>query len=178
MDNVYQDTPEVPGIKLRFKALFFDWLFILVCLVVVAILNFIITFFILDGIPQYTSVQAQLIATFCSVVPIILIFSYMEGRAPYASFGKRRTGLKVVYRGNPVAGSLIRNTMKFLPWQFGHMSTISGIYNGFDTPFYITFYALSMILVIVYIGMVFVRKDHRHPGDILAGSTVVKASEQ
>ncbi|GAB6993361.1 hypothetical protein JCM19029_07170 [Salinicoccus sesuvii] len=127
--------------------------------------------------PQYTSVESQLIATFFSVVPIIIIFSVMEGSPPYASFGKRRTRLMVVYRGNSLRGSLVRNTMKFLPWQFGHMSTISGMYHGFDTAFYFFFYALSMTLMIVYILMVIIRKDHRHLGDILAGSTVVKSRE-
>ncbi|GAB3059692.1 hypothetical protein GCM10027156_06570 [Salinicoccus sesuvii] len=83
----------------------------------------------------------------------------------------------VVYRGNSLRGSLVRNTMKFLPWQFGHMSTISGMYHGFDTAFYFFFYALSMTLMIVYILMVIIRKDHRHLGDILAGSTVVKSRE-
>ncbi|MFC3418576.1 RDD family protein [Salinicoccus hispanicus] len=174
MDSEYRKQEEVPGIKLRFKALFFDWLFILACLAIVAIFNIIITLFMLDSIPEYTSAQSQLVATFFSVVPIIIVFSIMEARKPYASFGKRRAGLTVVYRGSPVKGSLIRNIMKFLPWQFGHMSTISGIYNGFDTPFYITFYALSMILVITYILMVLIRRDHRNLGDLMAGSTVVK----
>lgn len=175
MGNIYQNTAEVPGIVLRLKSLFFDWLFILACLAIVAVLNIILILLILEGMPEYTSVQSQLIATFFSVVPVIIIFSVMEGSAPYASFGKRRTGLTVAYRGNALMGSLVRNTMKFLPWQFGHMSTISGIYNGFDTPFYIIFYALSMMLVIMYILMAMVRNDHRHLGDILAGSTVVKS---
>ena len=31
-----------------------------------------------------------------------------------------------------VQASLIRNTIKFLPWQLGHMGTIHGVYSEFD----------------------------------------------
>ena len=57
------------------------------------------------------------------------------------------------------------------------MSTINGIYNGFDTPFSIIFSALSMALAVVYILMAFISKDKRHLADILSGSTVVKNRE-
>ena len=71
---------------------------------------------------------------------------------------------------------LLEITLKFLPWQFGHMGTINGIYHDFDTPFSIIFLSLSMTLPIVYILAVFLNKDNRHLADILAGSTVVTAS--
>lgn len=81
----------------------------------------------------------HLIATLTSVIPLIIIFSIIEGSKNFASWGKRKANLCIIYKGNPVKGSILRNTLKFLPWQFGHMSTINGIYNDFDTPFSIIF---------------------------------------
>lgn len=50
----------------------------------------------------------------------------MEGSKDFASWGKRKARLKIIYKGTPIKGSTIRNTLKFLQWQFGHMSTING----------------------------------------------------
>ena len=107
-------------------------------------------------------------------LPFIIIFSVMEGSKTFSSWGKRKANLKVIYKDMPMKRSIIRNTIKFIPWQFGHMSTINGIYNDFDTPFSTIFFALSMALPIIYIMMIFIRKDNRHLADILAGSRVVK----
>ncbi|SDK71183.1 hypothetical protein SAMN04488098_10545 [Alkalibacterium thalassium] len=70
--------------------------------------------------------------------------------------------------------SMIRNTLKFLPWQFGHMSTIYGIYYGFDSLFPVIYLMLSIGLAGKYIVMAFTRKDGRHLADLIAGSMVVK----
>jgi uncharacterized RDD family membrane protein YckC len=168
---------EAPRIMLRFKELFFDWLFICAYLVLLLIIAIAIYFLFFNGIPEFTNSQSQLIATLTSVVPIIIIFSIAEGTKNFASWGKRKANLRVIYKGNPVKGSIIRNTLKFLPWQFGHMSTINGIYNGFDTSFSMIFLSLSMTLSIVYILMGFINKDNRHLADILAGSKVVKSNK-
>ncbi|WP_218121436.1 hypothetical protein [Alkalibacterium thalassium] len=69
---------------------------------------------------------------------------------------------------------MIRNTLKFLPWQFGHMSTIYGIYYGFDSLFPVIYLMLSIGLAGKYIVMAFTRKDGRHLADLIAGSMVVK----
>ena len=164
----------MPGIRLRLKALFFDWLFVSAYLVLLLLVALAFYFVVLGGIPEFTNVQAQLVATFTSIVPIILIFSIMEGSEPFASWGKRKTKLRVVYRDMPMVRSLVRNTLKFLPWQLGHMSTINGIYTDFGTPFSMVFFFLSMTLPIIYILMASIRKDHKHLADLLAGSQVMQ----
>lgn len=169
-----KDIHQTATMRLRFKALFFDWLFVCGYLLLLLLVTLALYFLVLDGVPDFTSVQAQLVATFTSIVPIIIIFSIMEGSEPFASWGKRKTGLKVVYKDKPMMRSLFRNTLKFLPWQFGHMSTINGMYHGFDTPFSMVFFSLSMALPILFILMAFIRKDHRHLADLLAGSHVVE----
>lgn len=123
---------ETPGIIHRSKEVFFDWLFISAYLILLLIITLTIYLLIFKGIPQFTNYQSQLIVTLTSVIPITIIFSIMEGTKNCASWGKRKANLSVIYKGNPIKGSIIRNTLKFLPWQFGHMSTINGIYNDFD----------------------------------------------
>lgn len=61
-------------IKNRLIELLVDYLIIIVYLVLLLIVNLGIILFIFKGMPKYTEMQAQLIATFTSVIPIILIF--------------------------------------------------------------------------------------------------------
>lgn len=65
--------------------------------------------------------------------------------------------------------SLVRNIIKFLPWQLGHIGTIRGIYTNFDTVS-IIFTICSTVLAIVLLVMGLVRRDKRHLGDLIAGT--------
>jgi len=156
------------------KALFYDWLLICLYLILLFIATAALYFFVLDGAPAFTNVQAQLVACITSVIPIVFLFSILEGRKPFASWGKTKANLHVIYRGKPMTGSIIRNTLKFLPWQFGHMSAINGVYRGFDTPFSMMFLTLSMTLLALYVLMALLRSDGRHLADLASGSRVVK----
>lgn len=164
-----------PSDKLpRIKSLLFDWLFIWGYLFLLFLFMLLFYFLVFNGIPEFTNIQSQFIATLTSVIPIILFFSIMEGRKDFASWGKRKTNSRVIYKDKPMMRSFTRNVLKFLPWQFGHMSTIDGLYNGFDSTFSVIFFILSMTLAFIYILMAFIRKDRRHLADVLAGSRVVK----
>jgi uncharacterized RDD family membrane protein YckC len=81
-------------IKKRLIELLVDYLVIIVYLLLLLLANLAISFLILDGIPAYTELQAQLIATLTSVIPIILLFSYLDFYEK-GSLGKRVAGLKV-----------------------------------------------------------------------------------
>ena len=165
------------GIKLRLKALLIDYLCILAYLIVLFILIISFYKFVLKEIPQFTEIESQWISFLTTVLPITVYFIVKESRKPYASFGKNKVGLKIIYDSNPIRGSIIRNIFKFLPWQFGHLSVIKGIYSGFDSTFVLVFYGLAIVLPIVYILMVIFRKDHRHLPDLLSGSRVVSSFE-
>ncbi len=165
------------GIKQRLKALFIDYLCILAYLVILFLFIMSIYTFVLNGIPEFTETQAQWIAFLTTVFPITLYFILKESKKPYASVGKEKIGLKVKYTGNSIKGSLIRNILKFLPWEFGHLSVIKGIYSGFDSISVFVFYGLALILPITYILMVTFRKDHRHLPDLLSGSQIVRTAE-
>ena len=161
-------------LKIRIKALLWEWIFISTYLIALLFLTLLFYYFVVGSIPVFSETQSQWIAFLTSILPIICIFTFWECKTPYASIGKRKIGLIVRYRQNPIRGSIIRNVFKFLPWQLGHMSTIRGMYYGYESALTLVLYGLSVSLPLVYILMVAIRKDHRHLPDIMAGSIVIE----
>lgn len=157
-------------IKNRLIELLVDYLIIIAYLVILLIINLGIIFFIFKGIPEYTEVQAQLIATFTSVIPIIFIFSYLD-YFKKGSIGKRVSGLKLTYTNHRFSSSLLRNSIKFLPWQLGHVGVIHGVYSDFDLIAIIIANSGTFLGVVLLIMGLF-RKDKRHLGDLIAGTKV------
>lgn len=158
-------------IKNRLIELLIDYLIIIVYLVLLLIVNLGIILFIFKGMPKYTEIQAQLIATFTSVIPITLIFSYLD-YFKNGSIGKRVSGLKLTYTNQRFSSSLLRNIIKFLPWQLGHVGVIHGIYSDFDmTAIMIASSGTFLGLVLLFMGLF--RKDKRHLGDLIAGTKIV-----
>lgn len=163
---------ESAGLKLRIKALFIDYLSIILYLGILFAVTMGIYHLFFQGIPEFTEQKSQWISLLTTVLPVTVYFTIKECGKSFASFGKKKVGLKVIYLKNPIIGSTIRNIMKFLPWQLAHMAVIRGIYNGFESHYVTIFYTLSILLPIIYIMMVMVRKDHRHIPDLLAKSYV------
>lgn len=155
--------------SLRLKELFIDWLVISLYLVILLILALIFYKVVFNGIPEFTEAQSQILAFFTSIVPIVLIFSCLDHRG--GSIGKRKSGLVLHYDNKSFKSSLIRNIIKFTPWQLGHMATIHGIYTGYDK-----LTILIQTLALFGLGLLFamgtMRKDKRHLGDFLAGTQV------
>src|SRR5690625_1565204 len=157
-------------IKNRLKELVVDYFIIIAYLVMLFIVNLGIFFFIIKGFPDYTEIQAQLIATSTSVIPIILIFSYLD-YFKKGSIGKKVSGLKLTYTNYKFSLSILRNSIKFLLWQLGHAGVIHGVYYGIDIT------EISMIKSLKFIGlilliMVLYRKDKRHLAELIAGTNV------
>lgn len=171
MDNKERVTVPVPiDHKKRLTELLVDYFVIVVYLLLLLLVNLAISFLILDGIPAYTELQAQLIATFTSVIPIILLFSYLDYYNK-GSIGKKVAGLKVTFIKTRFSASLLRNAIKFLPWQLGHIGVIHSMYSEFDMTAIIITNAGSLLgLVLLLMGLF--RKDKRHLGDLLAGTRV------
>lgn len=155
----------------RIKEIIFDYIMIWAYLLGLASLFLAFYFLVFGKIPVFTMLQSQLIATFSSVLPIIGIFTWMDSHG--GSWGKKKAGLEVIYEGSHLKSALIRNTIKFLPWQIGHMGTIAGIYSDFTSLFGHICTVSSMTLLIILLLMAVNRKDKRHLGDLLAGSQVV-----
>ncbi len=156
--------------KQRLKELFIDYICILTYLLILFGIAMGIYFIILKGIPEFNEWQSQLTATVTSVIPIILIFSFLDYTK--GSVGKQKTGLELYYTNKTFIASLVRNIIKFLPWQLGHIGTIRGIYTNFDM-LSIVFNICSIVLALVLLVMGLVRRDKRHLGDLIAGTQVL-----
>lgn len=154
----------------RMRELFFDWLVILLYLALLCGVAVAVYHLFFQGIPKMNELQSQLIALLTSVIPIMVIFAYFD-YSKDGSIGKRKAGLKLVYKEKSFQASLIRNFIKFLPWQLGHMSTIRGIYTDFDLWAIVLFF-MSIGFTVLLLFMGFMRKDKRHLGDLLAQTQV------
>jgi len=126
--------------------------------------------FFFNGIPEYTEIQSQCLVFFTSVFPITLLFTFLD-YTKNGSFGKAKAGLQLVYKKKTVQASLLRNTIKFLPWQIGHMGTIHGFYSEFDSLSIILSF-LATLLAVALLAMMVFRKDKRHLGDLIAHTQV------
>ena len=153
----------------RIKELVIDWLVICMYLIMLAIISISFYMIVFKGIPKVTELQSQLIATITSVIPIIIIFSILDFKK--GSIGKQKSGLKLYFKERKFRYSIIRNIVKFMPWQIGHMATIHGIYTEFDT-LSIVLQIISLTLLVTMFLMGILRKDKRHLGDILVGTQV------
>jgi len=110
--------------KTRVKELLFDWLAIVACLPCLFGAAMLFYTFVLGAIPELAEREAQLIATFSSVVPIILVFSFLDYRG--GSPGKRAAGLRLHFESKTFLNCLLRNIIKFTPWQIAHFGMIRG----------------------------------------------------
>ena len=161
--------------KTRLKEFAIDYIVIvayLVLLFAVAGTFYMVAF---GEIPAFSQRQSQLIATGASVMPIVIVFSLMDYQAPFGTFGKRKAGLKVSYKTRAYWRSLVRNVVKFLPWQLAHMGVIGGMYSNFASPLAMAALYVSLGLLALLLGMTLFRKDGRHLGDMLAGTRVISA---
>ena len=157
-------------VKKRMIELLFDYLFILAYLVLLFLGSMFIYIIFFNGIPEFTEIQSQCLVFFTSVLPITLLFTFLD-YTKNGSFGKAKAGLQLVYMKKTVQASLLRNTIKFLPWQIGHMGTIHGFYSEFDSLSIILSFLATLLAVALLVMMVF-RKDKRHLGDLIAHTQV------
>ena len=157
-------------LKKRIKEFLFDYLFILAYLVFLLLGSMLIYMILFHGVPEFTEIQSQWLVFFTSVLPITLLFTFLDYKND-GSFGKVKAGLELVYQKKTVQASLIRNTIKFLPWQLGHMGTIHGFYSDFD-GLSIILSISATLLAVSLLAMTMFRKDKKHLGDLLAYTQV------
>ena len=158
------------SVKKRMIELLFDYLFILAYLVFLFLGSILFYIIFFNGIPEFTEIQSQWLVFFTSVLPITLLFTFLD-YTKNGSFGKAKAGLQLVYQKKTVQASLLRNTIKFLPWQIGHMGTIHGFYSEFDF-LSIILSLLATLLAVALLAMMVFRKDKRHLGDLIAHTQV------
>lgn len=129
--------------------------------------------------------RADLVAFLVAVLPVALYFALSEASAAAATWGKRRVGLVVatVGGGQPGVGrSLLRNGLKFLPWQMAHtaMFHIPGFPAATGEPptWSVVLLGAAWFLVALYLlGLTRLGRG-RPPYDRLAGTAVVARDRQ
>lgn len=156
--------------KKRMIEFLFDYLFIIAYLALLFLGSMLIYIIFFNGVPEFTEIQSQWLAFFTSVLPIMILFTFLD-YAKNGSLGKIKAGLELVYQKKTVQASLIRNSIKFLPWQIGHMGTIHGVYSEFDV-LSISLSISATLLAVLLLAMTMFRKDKRHLGDLLAHTQV------
>jgi RDD family protein len=158
------------SVKKRMTELLFDYLLIITYLGILFLCAITYYYIVFNGVPMQTEFQAQTLTFFISVLPIMLYFTFSD-YAKNGSLGKSKAGLRLVYQKKTIQASLIRNFIKFLPWQLGHMGTIHGVYSDFDL-ISIILSSLATLLALLLLAMAIFRKDKRHLGDLLAHTQV------
>ena len=160
-------------LKQRFKSLFIDYL--LISGYAVSLMGVTVGFCLIvyHKIPRSSSIALQFIAFALMILPVFVYFVITESGKARASIGKRKAKIHILYQNSEFASSLLRNLIKLLPWQLAHMAVIEGVYSASVSPFVIICYGLSVILPIIYIAIVFVRKDHKSIPDLIAHTVVV-----
>ncbi|WP_414049718.1 RDD family protein [Macrococcus animalis] len=146
-----------------------DYIVICIYLLLLLAVTSIFYYFVYKGIPEFIEIESQLIATFTSVVPIIFLFTYFDyySNTP----GRKYTKLKLHFKKKSYGKSLLRNIVKFTPWQIGHIGTIHGMYSDFDIiSILLTILSTSLFGIMLYFGLF--TKDKRHLADIVANTKV------
>ncbi|MER2010249.1 MAG: RDD family protein, partial [Psychrobacillus sp.] len=114
---------------LRFKAFMIDYIFILVYLALLFVIN-VFLFPSLQAFFNGSLIVAQVTGFLMVTFPVSLVFDSPIGGQ---SIGKRKTGIQVVNK-NGEAISLLRTTfrtvLKFLPWELSHYLVYRLVYIG------------------------------------------------
>jgi uncharacterized RDD family membrane protein YckC len=126
------------------------------------------------GSPHVTDVFA--FATL--VAPATLTFAWQESSTRQATFGKRRTGLRVVDRAGrrlTRRRSLARSVVKFLPWQLAHTAVFALIADPKSTGM-VALSITAQVVVVASVLAMSLDRQHRALHDWGAGTRVVEGS--
>lgn len=166
------------SLKLRFIALIIDGGLILSYIAILIAVALTFYYLVIGGIPALGMNTAHAIGFLSLTIPIATYFILSEHSKRHGSIGKQITKIKVIsYDGNPLTTKqvIIRNIIKFLPWEYAHTLLyilFLGNYTKSSTLLFIGL-IIANIIPIVYICIVLLRKDHRGPHDLAAGTIVV-----
>mgnify|MGYP003782965689 FL=1 len=159
--------------KKRFLALLIDYVIIWIYLILLLLLFAVIYIIFFDSVPVFNETASHLMSLFTTVVPVTIVFSYMEYKYPYATFGKKRMGLEVAYKNRSYGKSLLRSALKFLPWHIGHTGVIRALYHDYSTLWFMVG-NIGILLAAIYICMVLFNKNFKHLPDLIAGTKVIE----
>lgn len=118
-------------------------------------------------------VKGQLIGFTTLTLPVVLYCILMECSSRHATIGKRI--MKIAVSANAGTGNIVlRNVIKFLPWEFAHAGVLWINYVGkIETPMWIwALLIIPQILVVIYLGTIIYTKGNRSFYDIISGTQI------
>lgn len=167
------------SLKRRFLALVVDYVVILgyiASVVGVTVLGYTM---LLGHIPNliklYGPVGAHAIGFFALTLPVMLYFIFSEASSAGASLGKKFARIRVnsISKERATAPQIVTRTIiKFLPWEIAHTAIYQLFAESQTSALTMALFVAANALPLLYVGTIILRKDHRGPHDLLAGTLV------
>ncbi|KAF1305205.1 RDD family protein [Candidatus Enterococcus willemsii] len=166
----------VGNLKRRLLVLGIDYLFILLWAGFLFIIMMSLYYF-LGSIPTFNEWRMNLLSL-TMFGPVFIYSLVTETSNQHATIGKSWMKLVVNSTNNqPIRFRqiLVRNIIKYLPWQYAHMLIFRGFALNWELdPFWLGMFVLTYILPISWFVVVVIRKDHRGIHDLVAHTIVEK----
>lgn len=116
----------------RLKAFMYDYIIIVMYLVSMGLV-IAVAFPRIQRLFIHSILISQLTTFALVTFPVTLYISFFDSKLAKGSFGKRKSGLKVINSRGERASflhSLTRNLIKFIPWEFGHYTAFKMAHAG------------------------------------------------
>ncbi len=155
-----------------------DYILILAYLAVL----FVLSVFLIPGLQEFfkgSLVVAQFTGFLMVTLPVSLYFIISDSKIGRQSFGKRKSGIRVVGKNGEAVSLLqmaFRTLLRFLPWELSHFLVYRLMYiEDGEVPFtYTLIGGLIYALMFAYILTCIFTKKKQSLYDILAKTYVVK----
>lgn len=166
----------------RFKAFIIDYLLIFIYLIVLVI----VTAFLFPSIQNlFTSspIKAQFFGFLMVTLPVLLYFIISDSKLIGQSFGKRKTGIRVVtvnLQTLSLRQAVLRAVLKFLPWELSHylVYRLVGLEDSQISIYDYFIIGIIYALVFTYIMTAIFTKKKQSLYDLIAKTEVIKVSQQ
>ncbi|MES2773756.1 MAG: RDD family protein [Bacteroidota bacterium] len=165
----------------RLKAFVIDYFIILGYIAVLLGVTFALAKIFRLQLQSLNPLTGELIAFFTLTLPVILYFTLSENGKHGGTIGKRKSGLKIVNKNLVGAGFwqlLVRNCIKFLPWELAHFFLFRLFYylsvNEESPGWVLTGLLGSQALAIGYLFGIVFQKNNVGVYEILSGTRVIQ----
>ncbi|MCF8261936.1 MAG: RDD family protein [Melioribacteraceae bacterium] len=123
--------------------------------------------------------MAQFIGFVTLTLPVFLYFYLQENSAKKSTIGKKIMGLRVEARTlNKSRSILMRNILKFLPWEAAHFGVHQMFYfssiNEPEPLWVWVFLILPQLIVLMYFSTIIISKGRAGFYDVFAGTKIEK----
>ncbi len=158
----------------RVKAFLWDYLLIACYLILATII------FVFLPISQFfeNRIQAQLIGFVLVTLPVTLYYAFSESSPKQGTFGKQKQTIKVAdANGSQISffRALMRNLLKFLPWEISHTAIWQINFYPDTNPIIINLgFGLVYLLIGLNIASMLTTKTHQTIYDLITKTFVIR----